>query len=300
VKQDEWLAQRFEEHRQHLKRVAERMLGSAGEADDAIQETWLKLSRSDSDNVENLGGWLTTVLARVCLDMLRARRRSQGGPQDRSAEAHADESPETDAVLADATGMALLVVLDRLTPAERVAFVLHDLFDLSFEVIAPILDRTDAATRKLATRARQRIRNVQTPAADFSRQRELVDAFLAASREGNFERLLTLLSSEVVLHADTLAVRIAEARQQQGAPALAREIHGAAQVANTFKGRAAAAQPAVIDGTAGAVWMSGGQVRSAFVFFIEDGLIAGIDLIMEPDRLAELEIVVAAKEAHLF
>ncbi len=168
--------------------------------------------------------------------------------------------------------------------------MLHDLFDLSFEDIAPILARTAAATRQLATRARQRVRNVETPATDLSRQRELVEAFLAASRDGNFERLLTMLSPEVVLRADPLAVRIAEARQRQGAPALAPEIHGAAQVANTFKGRAAAAQPAVIDGDAGAVWMSGGQVRSAFVFTIEDDKITGIDLIMEPDRLAELEV----------
>jgi RNA polymerase sigma-70 factor (ECF subfamily) len=287
---DEWLAQKFDESKEHLKAVAYRILGSMSEADDAIQETWLKLRGSDSQQIKNLAGWLTTVLARVCFDVLRARRRTRRTAEGSSAEMRRNESPEDAAALADATGLALLVVLEQLTPAERVAFVLHDMFEVSFEVIASILARTPEATRQLAVRARQRVRRVKPPATDLSRQRELVQAFLAASRDGDFEGLLAVLSPSVVLQADPLAVRMAKARQGQGAPSLAPVIRGRARVANTFKGRAAAAHPAVIDGEAGAVWMTGGQVRSAFLFAIEDDRIAGINLVMEPDRLAELDV----------
>jgi RNA polymerase sigma factor (sigma-70 family) len=290
MNQQDWLARQFDDSRKHLKAVAYRILGSASEADDAIQETWLKLSGQDAGRVENLGGWLTTVLARVCFDMLRARRRTQGTPTETVA--RTEQSPEDDIALADATGLALLVVLDTLTAAERVAFVLHDMFDLSFEEIAIIISRTPVATRQLATRARQRLRNVAAPTADLSRQRELVEAFLAASREGDFARLMAVLSPDALLRADSLAVRIAAARQGQGAPVLPSEMRGAAQVAGTFKGRAAAALPAIIDGNAGAVWISGGQVRSAFVFTIEEDKIASIEILMEPERLALLEVMV--------
>ncbi len=286
----DWLARRFNESRAHLQAVAYRMLGSASEAEDAVQETWLKLSRSDIREVGNLGGWLTTVVARVCLDMLRMRRSRRGESLASQADPPSGDTPEGEMALADATGQALLVVLETLAPAERIAFVLHDMFDLSFEEIAPIVDRTPAGTRQLASRARRRVRGVDAPATDLARQRELVSAFLAASRKGDFAQLLAVLSPEVVLRADELAVRTAEARQRHGAPVLASEVRGAAGVAEVFKGRARAALPALIDGEAGAVWSMGGQVRSAFVFTIERDKISGIDLIMDPERLAELDV----------
>lgn len=287
---DDWLARQFDENRTHLWAVAYRMLGSASEAEDAVQETWLKLSRSGSQEVENLGGWLTTVIARVCLDILRSRRSRREEPLVGADEAPSDDSFEDDLALADATGPALLVVLETLAPAERVAFVLHDMFDLSFEEIARILNRTPAAARQLASRARRRVRGTEAPAAGISRHRELVSAFLAASREGDFERLVAVLSPEVVLRADEAAVRTAAARQAQGAPPLSAEVRGASRVAEVFKGRARAAVTALIDGDAGAVWTMGGQVRAAFVFTIERDRIAAIDLVTEPVHLAELDI----------
>ncbi len=287
---DDWLAKRFDENRTHLRAVAYRMLGSASEAEDAVQETWLKLSRSGSQELENLGGWLTTVIARVCLDMLRSRRSRREEPLAGAAEAPSGDSFEDDLALADATGPALLVVLETLAPAERVAFVLHDMFDLSFEEIARILNRTPTAARQLASRARRRVRGTEAPAADIAQHRELVSAFLAASREGNFERLVAVLSPDVVLRADEAAVRTAAARQAQGAPPLSAEARGAARVAEVFKGRARAAVPALIDGDAGAVWTMGGQIRAAFVFTIERGAIAAIDLVTEPAHLAELDM----------
>ena len=268
------------------------MLGSQSEAEDAVQETWLKLSRSDTCEVQNLGGWLTTVVARVCLDMLRSRGSRRETPLASVAEVPGPCNPEHEAALADATGPALLVVLEMLAPAERVAFVLHDMFNLSFEEIAGILERTPAATRQLASRARRRVRGAEAPAADPARHRELVGAFLAASRDGDFQRLLALLSPEVVLQADDLSVRTAAANLRHGAPVLASEVRGAAAVADVFKGRARAALPALIDGEAGAVWAVGGQVRAAFVFTIERGVIISIDLIMEPRQLAELDIAI--------
>lgn len=287
---DDWLARQFDENRTHLRAVAYRVLGSASEAEDAVQETWLKLSRSGSQEVENLGGWLTTVIARVCLDMLRSRRSRREEPLLGAADSPSDGSFEDDLALADATGPALLVVLETLAPAERVAFVLHDMFDLSFEEIARILNRTPTAARQLASRARRRVRGTEAPAADISVHRELVSAFLAASREGDFERLIAVLSPDVVLRADELAVRTAAARQGQGAPVLSAEVRGAGRVAETFKGRARGASAALIDGDAGAVWAMGGQVRSAFVFTIERDKITAIDLVMEPTHLAELDI----------
>ena len=288
--ENHWLAQRFDENRGRLRGVAYRMLGSASEAEDAVQEAWLKLSRSDTGEVENLGGWLTTIVARVCLDMLRSRASRREMPLATAADAPSESNSEDDVVLADEIGPALLIVLEMLGPAERVAFVLHDLFSLSFEEIAPIVNRTPAATRQLASRARRRIRGADAPAADIAQQRELVSAFLAASRDGDFERLVAVLSPDVVLRADDLAVRTAAANQRRGAPALASEVRGAAPVADVFKGRAQAALCATIGGEAGAVWVAGNQVRTAFLFSVEHGKITGIDLIMDPAQIAELAV----------
>jgi RNA polymerase sigma-70 factor (ECF subfamily) len=285
-----WLAKRFDENRGRLRKVAYRMLGSASEAEDAVQETWLKLSRSDTGAVENLGGWLTTIVARVCLDMLRSRATRREAPLSTAADAPSDGNLEDDVALADATGPALLIVLEMLEPAERVAFVLHDMFNLSFEEIAPIVNRTPAATRQLASRARRRVHGAEAPAADIARHRELVSAFLAASRDGDFAQLVAVLAPDVVLRADDLAVRTAAANQRHGAPKLAPEIRGASPVADVFKGRARAALPATIDGEAGAVWAAGTQVRAAFVFTIESGKIAAIDLVMNPEQLAGLTV----------
>jgi RNA polymerase sigma-70 factor (ECF subfamily) len=288
--ENDWLARRFDENRTHLRAVAFRMLGSASEADDAVQETWLKLSRSDSQEVQNLGGWLTTVLARVCLDMLRARRSRREEPLSAAPDAPSDSSPEDELAMTDATGPALLVILETLAPGERVAFVLHDMFDLSFEEVARILNRTPAAARQLANRARCRVRGTKAPAAGIAVHRELVNAFLAASRDGDFERLLAALSPEVVLRADDQAVRIAAARQRLGAPELAPEVHGASRVAKAFQGRARGASLAIIGGEAGAAWVMGGRVLAAFLFTIEGDKIAGIDIVMEPTHLAELDV----------
>ena len=282
----EWLAQGFEANRAHLRAVAYRMLGSPSEADDAVQEAWLRLSRSDTGGIENLGGWLTTVVARVCLNMLSARssRREEplgvrlpdpaGGPED-------GIDPEREALLADSVGPALLVVLDALTPAERLAFVLHDLFAVPFDEIAAILGRSPAATRQLASRARRRVQgSAPDPAADRRRQRAVVDAFLAASRGGDFEALVALLDPDVVLRADPAAA-------QAGA---AGELRGAQAVAGTFSGRARFARPALVDGAAGAVWAPGGQPRVVFGFTIAGGRIVEIELLADPERLRQLDL----------
>ena len=288
--QNDWMAMRFDENRARLRAVAYRMLGSSSDAEDAVQETWLKLSRADSQGVENLGGWLTTVLARVCLDMLRARGSRREEPLAAANDAPGEGSPEDDLAMADSIGPALLLVLETLAPAERVAYVLHDMFDLSFNEIARMLDRTPIATRQLASRARRRVQGTEPPAASSGQHREVVSAFLAASRDGDFEQLLAVLSPEVVLRADDVAVSTATARQRHGAPDLAPEARGASRVAGVFKGRASAAVPALIDGEAGAVWAIGGQVRAAFVFLIEAGKITDIDIVMNPARLAELDV----------
>ena len=278
-----WLASQFEQHRAHLRSVAYRMLGTAGEADDAVQETWLRLSRSDATVVENLGGWLTTVTARVCLDLLRSRATRQKPVEPSAIEV---EDPARDMQLAESLGAALLVVLETLAPAERVAFVLHDMFDLPFDEIARIIDRSEPATRQLASRARRRIQRREP--SDGVAERSVVDAFLTASREGNLDALLAVLAPQVVLRPDGAAVAMA-AKTKWG-PELAPEMHGASVVADVFKGRAAAAQRATIDGEPGAVWTAHGRVLSAFVFVVEDGKIAELSLVMEPDAIAELEI----------
>ena len=293
----EWLAERFEAQRAHLQAVAFRMLGSLAEADDAVQESWLRLSRVDSAQIDNLGGWLTTVVARVCLDMLRTRtsRREQpfvtDAPDLPGGAATVD--PEQEALLADAVGLALLMVLERLAPAERLAFVLHDIFDVPFEEIAPIVERSPEAARQLASRARRRVRGAATPAqADLPRQRAVVDAFLAASREGNFAGLLTLLDADVVLRADAAAVKTARANAARGAPALARSVRGATAVAQVFAGRAQVAQAANINGRAGAVWLVRGEPRAVFDFSVVNGTIASIAIITEAERIARLQISV--------
>jgi RNA polymerase sigma factor (sigma-70 family) len=282
----DWLAERFEEHRSHLRAVAYRMLGSAAEADDAVQETWLRLSRSGAGGVENLGGWLTTVVGRVSLDMLRARRSRREDPlgdrlPDELVSREGGGDPEREALLADAVGPALLVVLETLTPAERLAFVLHDLFAVPFEEIAAVLGRSEAAARQLASRARRRVQGAPaTAAADPGRQRAVVDAFLAAARDGDFDALVALLDPDVVLRADPAAVQAGAAAEVRGAPA----------VAGTFSGRARFARPALVDGAAGAVWALGGRPRVVFAFTIAGGRITGIDLVADPERLRRATI----------
>jgi len=286
----DWMAGRFEEHRAHLRAVAYRMLGSMTEADDAVQESWLRLSRSGASGVENLGGWLTTVTARVCLDMLRSRRSRREEPVGAdvpapSVSGQEAAGPEQEVLLADSVGLALLVVLEELAPAERVAFVLHDMFDLPFGQIGPIVGRSPAAARQLASRARRRVQGATTdPGADLARQREVVDAFLAASRGGDFGALVAALDPDVVLRADAAAVRA-------GASG---EVHGAAEVAGTFSGRARAVRPALVNGAAGAVWMQHGQPRMVFGFTISRGRIAAIDLLADPGHIRGLDLVILA------
>ncbi|QSQ21524.1 sigma-70 family RNA polymerase sigma factor [Pyxidicoccus parkwayensis] len=283
-----WLTQRFEESREHLRAVAFRMLGSRSDAEDAVQEVWLRLTRADTSGVENLGGWMTTVVARVCLDMLRARKARPEEPQgahlpDTVVKQAGAVDPEKERLLADSIGPALLVVLDTLGPAERLAFVLHDMFAVSFDEIATIVGRTPTAARQLASRARRRIQGgAVTPEEDLARQRTIVEAFLAASREGNFDALLSLLDPEVVVRADSVAVR-------KGAFT---DVRGAQAVASTFKGRAQGAQLALVNGAAGAVWIHGGQPRLAFNFVVEGGRIMEIELIADPTSLDELSLEV--------
>jgi RNA polymerase sigma-70 factor, ECF subfamily len=283
-----WLAERFEEKRDHLRAVAYRMLGSSSEAEDAIQEAWLRLSRSDAGGIENLGGWLTTVVARVCLDMLRSRKsRGEEALDEHAPELPADSDagldPERQALMADSVGLALLVVLETLAPAERVAFVLHDMFDIPFEEIAPIVGRSPIATRQLASRARRRVQGA--PAVrktNQTRQQEVVSAFLAASRSGNFDALMALLDPEIVLRADRAAIDLGAAS----------EVRGAADVANFFLKRARGARPALLGGVAGLVWAPGGNPRVAFNFSLADGRVVAIHLVADRDQLRQLDLEV--------
>jgi RNA polymerase sigma-70 factor (ECF subfamily) len=266
------------------------MLGSQSEADDAVQEAWLRLSRADTSGIENMGGWLTTVVGRVCLDMLRSRRSRReeflGAQVLEPVTSHTDDTnPEQQALLADSIGLALLVVLDTLTPAERLAFVLHDMFAVPFDEIAPIVGRSPAAARQLASRARRRVQGAATepdPEADIARQRAVVDAFLAASRGGDFDALLALLDPDVVVRADGAAVDI-------GASS---EVRGAAAAAGTFAGRARFAQRALVNGAAGAVWAPGGRPRVVFDFTIIGGKIVAIDMLADPERLDQLDLAI--------
>jgi RNA polymerase sigma factor (sigma-70 family) len=287
--QQEWLAERFEAHRARLRAVAYRMLGSPSEADDAVQEAWLRLSRADPAGIENLGGWLTTTVARVCLNMLQARRSRREEPLEArvavpAAGGRDGADPEDEALLAEGVGVALLVVLDTLAPAERLAFVLHDLFAVPFPEVAAVLGRSPAAARQLASRARRRVQGAEPPDADPARQRAIVDAFLAAARGGDFDALVALLDPEVVLRADQVAV-------QAGAAA---EVRGAAAVARTFSGRARTARPALVDGAAGAVWAPGGRPRVVFGFTIAGGRIVRIDMLADPERLQRLGLAILA------
>ena len=288
MSEHDWLAERFEENRPHLRAVAYRMLGSSTEADDAVQEAWLRLSRTGTSGVENLGGWLTTVVARVALNMLRSRTLRREEPMDPPAGGQPvapppdGTDPEHEAVLADSVGLALLVVLDTLTPAERLAFVLHDMFAVPFEEIAPVVERSPVATRQLASRARRRVQEAGPgdPPGEISRRREVVAAFLAASREGDFDALLTMLDPDIVLRADNAAA-------QMGADA---EAIGARAVAGIFSGRAKALRPALIDGAPGAVWTLRGETRVVFAFTITGGTITAIEQIADPERIARLEV----------
>ena len=292
--EQEHLAEPFETHRRHLRAVAYRMLGSLPEAEDAVQEAWLRLSRTDTSGVENLRGWLTTVVARVCLDILRSRRSRREDPLDVPGTVQSlagGSDPEGEALLADSIGPALLVVLDTLAPVERLAFVLHDMFAVPFDDIAPIVGRSPAAARQLASRARRRVQGTAAaPDADRPRQREVVGAFLAASRDGDFDALVALLDPDVVLRADRVAVEASEARVARGAPRLSSEVRGVAAVAETFKGRARAAQPALVGGVPGLAFAPGGRPWAVFAFTIAGGRIIAVDLIADPERLARLDV----------
>jgi RNA polymerase sigma factor (sigma-70 family) len=293
VDEGDWLAERFEAHRPRLHAVAHRMLGSAAEADDALQEAWLRLSRSGAEGVENMGGWLTTIVARVCLDLLRSRQSRHEEPAgdhlpEPASDAGPDADPEHQALMADSVGLALIVVLDTLTPTERLAFVLHDMFDVPFDQIAPVIGRSPAAARQLASRARRRVRaggpgRDADPGrgADPARQREVVGAFLAASRGGDLAALVALLDPDVVLRTDRDGVRL-------GAPA---EILGAHAVAGVFTEYGGGARPALVGGLAGAVWAPGGRTRVAYVFTVTDGTITAIDRVANPELLRELDPV---------
>jgi len=290
--ENEWLADRFEDHRARLRAVAYRMLGSLTEADDAVQDTWLRLSRSGADGVENLGGWLTTIVARVCLNMLRSRTTRR----EEALGVHLPDpvisppgvlQPDEEAVLADSVGLALLVVLDTLSPAERLAFVLHDMFQLPFEEIAPMVGRSPTAARQLASRARRRVKGADIPAPDpdLARQRDVVDAFFLAARGGDLDALVTLLDPDVVLRADFGARRPAASRVVRGAAAVARQaVLGALPGADLH--------PALVNGAAGAVVTVGGRPFAVLGFTVAEGRILEIDAIADPERVRRVAAAV--------
>jgi RNA polymerase sigma-70 factor (ECF subfamily) len=297
----DFLAARFEENRTHLRAVAYRMLGSLAEADDAVQESWLRLSRSDSNAIENLGGWLTTVVARVSLDMLRSRESRREDPivaidagPEPSAATHASPrpDPEQEALMADSVGLALLVVLDRLDPAERLAFVLHDVFAMPFDEIAPIVNRTPAAARQLASRARRRVQGGDPASVASSRvsqhnaQRETVQAFLTALRAGDFQGLMAVLAPDVVVRLDEAAVRPGAPREIVGAENWAR---GAVAFSQMARG---AVQPALINGSSGLIWAPNGRLRRALTLTVVDGKITRCDVIASPATLRDLDFAI--------
>jgi len=290
----EWLARRFEAYRRHLRDVAYRMLGSSSDADDAVQEAWLRLCRSDSAVVNNMGGWLTTVVARICLDALRSRKRRIEEPAAPEYLAQlagqGDVDADTDVELADSVGLAVLVILDRLDPAERLAYVLHDMFDVSFEEIARIADRTPLAARKLASRARQRLRGTaRPPNFELSRRRDIAEAFLAASRDGDFHALLAVLDPDVVLHADPAAAQGNAAIEVRSAPLVARG-------ALAFSARARFAQLALVDGRVGVLVAPRGRLLVVLRFTVALGKIVKIEVIGEASRLAQLELALLDDE----
>jgi RNA polymerase sigma factor (sigma-70 family) len=288
--ENDWLAERFEEHRGELRAVAYRMLGSLSEADDAVQEAWLRLSQADTSEVRNLGAWLTTVVGRVSLNMLRSRRTRREdslGPRvpDPVVSPEEGTGPEQEVLLADSVGLALLVVLEMLPPAERLAFVLHDMFAVPFEEIAPILGRSPAAARQLASRARRRVRGaVPPPDRDLARQRKVVDAFFAAARGGDFAALAEVLDPDVVLRSDAGA--------PAGASVVLRGAEAVARQALMFAGPARRVQPALVNGAAGVVVTVRGRPVSVMAFTVRNGKIVAIDGLSDPDRLSRLDLAV--------
>jgi RNA polymerase sigma factor (sigma-70 family) len=288
MNEDEWLTARFAEHREHLRAVAYRMLGSTTEADDALQDAWLRASRAGADDIDNVAGWLTTIVSRVCLNMLRARNTRRVDERvpplpDPVVTLESDERPDEEVLMADSVGLALLVVLDTLNPAERLAFVLHDMFGLPFEEIAPMVDRSPVATRQLASRARRRVRGspVSSPEVDPRRQRAVVEAFFAAARQGDFDGLVAVLDPDVVLRSDGGDAR----------PALSMAVRGADEVAAKammFAVPAAHLEPVRVNGNAGALVLMGGSPVSLMSFTVDGGAIVAIDAISEPDRVARL------------
>jgi RNA polymerase sigma factor (sigma-70 family) len=290
MEEQEWLAQRFEEHRGRLRAVAYRMLGSLSEADDAVQEAWLRVSAAESGTVQNLGGWLTTVVARVCLNMLRSRqshREEPIGPHlpEPIVDRADGTDPEHEALLADSVGLALLVVLDTLSPAERLAFVLHDIFAMSFGEIAPIVERTPAAARQLASRARRRVQGEPTmPDADLDRQRAVVKAFMAAARAGDFDGLVAVLDPDVIVRTD-MGRMIGGSRSARGAAAVARQ-------ALSYSGRGLLTQAALINGVPGAVTTLNGRPIAVGAFTVRKGLVVAIDILADTERLRQLDLTV--------
>lgn len=287
----ELMTEQFEAHRSHLRAVAYRMLGSASEADDAVQEAWLRFSRSDTSDVDNLGAWLRTVVGRVCLDMLRARRSRREEPwgihvPEPVASHQSGADPEQEALLADSVGLALLVVMDRLTPSERVAFVLHDLFAVPFGEIAAIVGGSPSAAKMRATRARHRVRKTSpVPDPDHNHQREVVEAFLAASRNGDINALLAVLAPDVVVRADAAATPTGTPRQARGAQAVARQ-------ALSFAARAQFARPALVDGAVGVVVAALGHLSTVMIFKVSGRWIVAVDVLADPDRLRQLDLAV--------
>jgi RNA polymerase sigma factor (sigma-70 family) len=288
--QDDWLAERFQAHRTHLRAVAYRMLGSLSEADDAVQEAWLRLGRADTSGVENLGGWLTTTVARVCLDMLRARRSRREEPlearlPDPVLSRDGQLDPEQQALLAEGVGLALLVVLETLAPAERLAFVLHDMFAVPFDQIGPIVGRSPAAARQLASRARRRVQgSAPPPDADLARQRAVVDAFLAAARGGDFDALLAVLDPDVVLRSDRAAL--------PGGSVVVRGAAAVARQALSFSRFAPFARPVLVNGTAGIVAVPGGRPFAVLGFTVRRGKVVEILILADPERLRRLDLSV--------
>ena len=281
----DFLAERFESHRDHLRAVAYRMLGSLAEADDAVQEAWLRLARSDTDEVANLGGWLTTVVSRVCLDMLRSRRSRREESLDTHVPdpivASADPDPEEQAVLADSVGLALLVVLETLNPAERLAFVLHDMFGVPFDEIAPIVGRTPATATQLASRARRRVRGAAVPDADLPAQREVIDAFQRAARGGDFDALVAVLDPDVVLRVD--GGTAVESAVRRGATTVASQ-------AVLFNQNGPLTRPVVINGAVGLVSLRDGQPVAVFSPTVRGGRIVEINILADPERIAQLDL----------
>jgi RNA polymerase sigma factor (sigma-70 family) len=291
MEEREWLAERFETHRGHLRGVAYRMLGSVSEADDAVQESWIRLSRADTSDVENMRAWLTTVVGRVCLNMLRSRKTRREAPlsghlPDPVVSRADGTDPEHEVLLGHSVGLALLVVLDTLSPAERIAFVLHDVFGVPFEEIAKVVDRSPAASRQLASRARRRVRGAPAPDPDVRAQRAVVDAFLAAARQGDFEGLVSMLDPDVVLRSDGGRARPSLIRVIQGAEAVAAE-------AFAFRRFGETATPVLVNGVAGMVaWTPKGEPFAVGSFTVTDGKIVSMEVLADPDRMRELDLTI--------